>query len=201
MLGIGIRDDARGALVGPDDLDHLGDDIAGALDDDTIADTDILALNLIFIVKACPGHHHPAHGHRLKHGHRCQGSGASHLDDDIVQHRFHLFGGEFMGDGPARGAAHEAEPLLVVEAVDLINHAVDVIGQGGALLFDIGVKSQDVFRAGAQPGERIGLKTPLAQAFEKSPVGVADIAARHLAAGIGEHMQGTRGRYRRIELA
>ncbi len=51
----------------------------------------------------------------------------------VVQHRRGLLGRELVGDGPARRCANEAEPLLPVDAVDLVDDAVDVIGELGAV--------------------------------------------------------------------
>ena len=59
--------------------------------------------------------------------HRRQRAGAAHLDLDAAQHRGRLLGGEFVGDGLARRARDEAEPLLQVEPVELVDDAVDVV--------------------------------------------------------------------------
>ena len=42
-----------------DDLHHLGDDIAGALNDDHVTDADVFAVNLILIVQASAPDNHP----------------------------------------------------------------------------------------------------------------------------------------------
>ena len=42
-----------------------------------------------------------------------------------------------MRDGPARAARDEAEAFLKIEPVDLIDHAVDVVAEGGALVLDV----------------------------------------------------------------
>ena len=61
-------------------------------------------------------------------------AGAAHLHVD-VEHRGHLLLGRvFMGHGPARLARHKAELALQVQAVDLVDHAVDVERQAVARL-------------------------------------------------------------------
>ena len=45
------------------------------------------------------------------------------------------FGGELVGDGPARGAAGVAEALLGGVGVDFENHAVDLVAQRCAVGF------------------------------------------------------------------
>ena len=66
---------------------------------------------------------------RLEVGDRRQRAGAADLDQDVVQPRARLLGRELVGDRPARRAADEAQPLLPVDAVDLVDDAVDVVGQ------------------------------------------------------------------------
>ena len=74
-------------------------------------------------------HHHAADIDRLEIGDRRQRAGAADLDEDAVQPRARLLGRELVGDRPARRAADEAQPLLPVDAVDLVDDAVDVVGQ------------------------------------------------------------------------
>jgi hypothetical protein len=50
------------------------------------------------------------------------------------------------------------EPFLPVEPVDLVDHAVDVVAEGGALLFDVAVEREQVVDAVADARERIGLE-------------------------------------------
>ena len=66
-----------------------------------------------------------------------------------------LFGGEFMGQRPARCAADHAQALLPVAAVHLVDDAVDVIGQIGALGADLGMKGEGLLDVAAELGQRI----------------------------------------------
>ena len=70
----------RPALVAH--LDHLRDHVAGALDDHGIAEPDVLALDVVFVVQGGAGDHDAADGDRLERGHRCERAGAPHLHRD-----------------------------------------------------------------------------------------------------------------------
>ena len=108
---------------------HLRDHVAGALHDHHVADAHVQPLDLVGIVQGGARHHDAADIDRLEIGDRRQRAGAADLDDDAVQPRARLLGRELVGDRPARRAAHEAQPLLPVDAVDLVDDAVDVVGQ------------------------------------------------------------------------
>jgi len=71
--------------------------------------------------------HDPADGDGVEPGHGGQGAGAADLDVDAFQHCGGLLSREFVGDGPAGAAGDEAQAALPVDAVDLVDHAVDVI--------------------------------------------------------------------------
>ena len=67
---------------------------------------------------------------------RRQLAGAADLDVDRLERGLRLLGGEFVGERPARRARDLAEPPLPVEPVDLVDDAVDVERQVGALRLD-----------------------------------------------------------------
>ena len=119
--------------------ENLRDDVAGALDDDGVADAHVLARDLVLVVQGGVLHHDAADGDRLELGDRRQRAGAADLDLDVAQDGRRLLGGEFVGDGPARRARDEAEPLLQVEPVELVDDAVDVVVEPGALALDVAV--------------------------------------------------------------
>ena len=122
--------------------EHLRDHVAGALDVHRIADAHVLAGDFVLIVQGGVGDHHAADGDRFELGDRRQRPGAADLDLDIAQNRGRLLGGEFMRDGPARAARHEAQPFLPVDAVNLVNDAVDVVIEHCTPPLDIAVKTQ-----------------------------------------------------------
>ena len=153
LIGLG----AARALV-EDDAEHLRNDVAGALDGHRVADADIEPLDLLFVVQGRVLHHDAAHRHRLELGDRRQRAGAADLNLDVLDDGRRLLGREFVRDRPARIARHEAEPLLPVEAVDLVDDAVDVVIERGAFGLDLAVKLQQRLDRAAHLGQRIGLE-------------------------------------------
>src|SRR3546814_6424750 len=68
-----VREDIGLAVLRPlllYDLDHLGNDVAGALNDDVVALADVLARDLVLVVQGGAHVHHPADGDRLQVGAR-----------------------------------------------------------------------------------------------------------------------------------
>ena len=84
-------------------------------------------------------------------GHRRQRAGAPDLDFDSLDDRRRALGGEFVRDRPARAARDEAQPLLQREVVDLVDDAVDVVAEVGAL----GLDGAIVRRASPRPTGRV----------------------------------------------
>ena len=74
---------------------------------------------------------------RLQPGYRSNSTGSADLEFHILKHGHLFLGGEFTGDGPARGLGNKAEALLQLKAVDLVDNAVDIVGQLVAALFDM----------------------------------------------------------------
>ena len=152
-----IRLGAARPLIG-DDAEHLRNDVAGALDGHRVADADIVALDLFFVVQGRVLHHDAAHRHRLELGDRGERAGAADLDLDVLDDGGRLLGGEFVRDRPARSARHEAKPRLPVEAVDFVDHAIDVVVERGAFGLDLAVELQQRLDRAAHLGQRIGLE-------------------------------------------
>ena len=130
---------ARRALV-ERHLEHLRDDVAGALHHDRVADADVDAaadrlavaadaLDVVLVVQRRVRDHDAADGHRAELRDRVQRAGAADLDLDVLQDRRRLLGRELVGERPARRARDEAEALLQVEVVDLVDDAVDVVAE------------------------------------------------------------------------
>ena len=70
----GQRSACEGSRVAPAPLQHrrhdLGDDLAGALDDDRVAHAHVLAADVVLVVQRGQLHHHAADLHRLEHARR-----------------------------------------------------------------------------------------------------------------------------------
>ncbi len=137
------------------DVEDLRDYIPCSLHHDRIAFPDVTALadrlaaiadapNIVLIVQRRVGHHDPAHRYGLQTSHRRQRPGTPDLDIDLVQDRCRLLGGEFVRGRPTRAAGAEAQPVLQVQPVDLVDDAVDIIGQRRALGLDRPVLRQHI---------------------------------------------------------
>src|SRR5580765_5690848 len=120
----------------------FGDHVAGAAHDYGIADPDILAAYFICIVQCGIRHCHAADEDRRQTRHRCDGAGTSHLYFDVLHYRERLLCREFVRQRTARRARDEAELLLLVQAIDLVDDAIDFIRQSAALGADVAVERQ-----------------------------------------------------------
>src|SRR6185312_1275692 len=139
-----------GPLVN-DDVDHLRDHVARALDHHGVADPDVAALaqhlalvadalDVILIVQRHVLHDDAADADRLQLADGREGTSAADLDLDVAQHRGGALGGEFMRDAPAWRARHEAEPFLPIDAIDLVDDAIDVVVEPGAAFLDLAME-------------------------------------------------------------
>jgi hypothetical protein len=137
-------------------------------------------------------HDHAADADRLELADRRKRAGAADLDLDIPQHGHGALGRELMRDGPARRARDEAEPFLPVDPVDLVHDAVDVIVEMRAPGFDLAMKTKQFFHRVAKPGERIGREAAPLEPFDHAGLRIGRHRG-HLAPGIGEEAQRTRG--------
>lgn len=80
---------------------------------------------------------------------RREHTGAAHLDANFAQDGLLFLGRKLKGDGPARCAGGKAQVELLLKAVDLYDHAVDVIVQIAAVLERLGAELVNLGRRGA----------------------------------------------------
>ena len=193
------------------DADDLGDHVAGALHHDGIADAKIDAvtnrisfvadpLDVILIMQRRVRDDDAADRDRLEPGHRRQRAGAADLDIDAVENGHRLLRREFVRDRPARAARHEAETVLPVEPVDLVDHAVDVVAERGALFPDLAVEFENGVDVLAELCQWIDDEARLVHPLQHAVLGIGRTLT-HLAPGIGEEFQGPRRRDRDVLLA
>ena len=157
-FGAMIRKDVRRArLVARQILDHLRDHVAGALDADAVADAQSEPLDLVAVVERDVGDDHPADADGLEPADGRQLAGAADLDVDRFERGLGFLGGKLVREAPARRASDEAEPLLQVQPVHLVDDAVDIERQVCARLFDravMGSISSSVVAADEQLADR-----------------------------------------------
>ncbi len=112
-----------------DDAHDLGDDVAGLVQHDPVADAHVLAPDLVEVVERGPRDRGAGHQHRREVRHRRERAGATDVGDDVLDHGLHLLGRELVGDGPARCPADHPQPCLQIGAVNLDHDAVGLVGQ------------------------------------------------------------------------
>ena len=124
---------------GFDHAHHFRDHVSGAPHDDGVAQADVQPRHLVGVVQRRLGDGHPAHVHRLHHD--AGGCRAGATDGDVQrQHAGARFlRGELVRDRPTRCPRDEAHCPLLVDAVELVDHAVDVERQRVAPGADAGV--------------------------------------------------------------
>ena len=116
---------ARGA-------DDLRDHVAGALDDHVVARADLLAVDVLLVVEGRARDGDAADLDRLEHRPRVERAGAADADPDLVQARHGRQRRPLERARPARAPVQRAEPLLLVERVDLDHDPVDLVVELGA---------------------------------------------------------------------
>ncbi|MET4825857.1 hypothetical protein ABH972_003446 [Bradyrhizobium ottawaense] len=186
-----------------DDVDDLRDHIAGALDHHGVADPDVAplaqhlalvadALDIVLVVQRDVLHDHTADADRFELADRRERAGATNLNLDVAQHSHGPLGREFMRDAPARRARDEAEPLLPVDAIDLVDDAIDIVVELGALFLDALVERDQLLDGVAQLGQRIGLEAAALEPADHAALRAFRHRA-HLPPRIGEEAEGARG--------
>ena len=127
--------------------DHFGNHVAGTPHDHRIADADVLAAHFVFVVQRRVRDRRAADEHRREPRNRRDRAGAADLHVDREQLRERFLRGEFVRERKARRARHEAELVLLVAPVDLVDDAVDVVRQAVALLADLRGRTRAGLRA------------------------------------------------------
>src|SRR5699024_12659490 len=106
---------------------------------------------------------HAAHLHGLQLGHRSQCSGAAHLPIHVTEYGKLFLSREFMGGGPTRRAANEAQIVLPIEAVHLVDHSVDVVVESVSSVENIPVEREQGLDAMAVADFRTNAQIQVAQ--------------------------------------
>jgi hypothetical protein len=108
---------------------HFRDHVAGAAHHHRVADAHVLARQLVHVVQRHVADRNAADEHRLEARHGRERTGAPDLELHVAHDRGLLLRRELVRNGPARRAGDEAEVALPVEAVDLVDDAIDVVAE------------------------------------------------------------------------
>ena len=159
----------------------LGNHVARLMHDDGVALAHVLAADLVDVVQRGARDGGAGDRHRVELGDRREHAGATHLDANLAQDGLLFLGRELKGDGPTRCASGKAQVELLLEAVDLYDHAVDVVIQVVAVLERLGTELVDLGRRGATSHVGVDAKASatqpvqeLALAVDVQRVGIGD---------------------------
>ncbi len=168
--------DERRRAVGPlleHDPDDFRNDVAAFLDDDRVADPDVLARQVLVVVERGLLDRGAAELNRVEERHRRHGPGAAHVEPDLADHRRRLLGRVLVGERPARRLGGRAEVLLQGAVVDLDDDAVGleaelvpllapVLDEAANVLETLAPRAMGVDRESQllEPGEGVALGRP-----------------------------------------
>src|ERR1700757_627483 len=121
-----------------DDLEHVRNYFASALDENRIAGVDIEAFDFVHVMEGGLRNGEAADLHGLENRERGEHAGAADADCDLSEERSLLMRCVFICDGPARRFRSEAELVLQADFVNFDHDAIDFIFQFFALRFPCG---------------------------------------------------------------
>ena len=145
----------------------LGNDVARLVHDDGVALAHVLAADLVDVVQRGARDGGAGDRHRIELRDRREHAGAPHLNANLAQDGLLFLGRELKGDGPARCASGKAQVELLLEAVDLYDHAVDVVVQVTAMLERLSAELVNLGRRGAAGHVGVDAKAGAAQPIEE----------------------------------
>src|SRR5690606_12840381 len=139
--------------------------------------------------------------HRLQPCYRRDRAGATNLPLDITQYGDLFLRRKLVRDGPTRCARNKSELLLPIKAIDLVDHAVDVIAELVAPQQNILVERLQRLDTGATFYFAVDAQAELAQPLQAVEMGRrldVRLAARH---AVGIKLQRPLGGDARVQLA
>ena len=140
--------------------------------DDGVALAHVFAADLVDVVQRGTRDGGAGNRHRVELGDRREHTGAAHLDANFAQDGLLFLGRELKGNGPARRAGGKAQVELLLKAVDLYDHAVDIVVQVAAMLERLGTELVDFGRRGATSHVGVDAKAGASQPVEELALAV-----------------------------
>ncbi len=199
----GMQGQTLGIARSPLDIDRsdFRDNVAGPPHDHRVADPDIQPGDLVGVVQGGIGDRDPGDPNRRQSRDRGDRTGAADLDIDGLDRGGLLQRGVLVGQRPARRPRDEAEHLLLVVAIELVDDAVDVVRQCLARRPDapVVIEQADQTTGAIDLGtDRQTERTERCQGFGMA---LRQRPALDLTQAVGEECQRPAGGDRRIELA
>ena len=150
----------------------LGDHVTRLVHDDGVALAHVFAADLVDVVQRGARDGGAGDRHRVELGDRREHTGAAHLNANLAQDGLLFLGRELKGDGPARCAGSKAQVKLLLKAVDLYDHAVDVVVQVAAMLERLSAELVNFGRRGATGHVGVDAKAGATQPVEELALAV-----------------------------
>ena len=150
----------------------LRDYVACLVHDDGVALAHVFAADLVDVVQRGARDGRAGDRHRVELGDRREYTGAAHLDANFAQDGLLFLGRELKGNGPARRTGGKAQVELLLKAIDLYDHAVDVVVQVAAVLERLGTELVDLGRRGATSHVGVDAKAGATQPIEELALAV-----------------------------
>ena len=138
-------------------------------------------------------HDHAADRDRLELGDRGECAGTADLNLDVADDGGGPFGRKLVRNRPTRIARDESEPLLPIEAVDFVDHAVDVVVERGALGLDFVVEREHRIHRVADLHQRVGLEAAGGKPFDHAGLSLRGQLA-HFSPAVGKEAERSRSR-------
>ena len=151
---------------------NLGDYVARLVHDDGIALAHVFATDFVDVVQRGARDGGAGDRHRVELGDRREHTGAAHLDANLAQDGLFFLGRELKGNSPAWCAGGKAQVELLLEAVNLYDHAVDVVIEVAAVLERLGTELVNLGGCGAACHVGVDAKAGAAQPVEKFTLAV-----------------------------
>src|SRR5262249_33175132 len=141
-----------------------------------------------------------ANRNRVELGDRGERTGASNLDVNVAQYGSRLLGRKFVGDREARRAGDEAQALLEIKPVELIDDAIDVVVEPCPAALDVAIGLEHFFDRVGEARQGIEAKAPILHCLVNPPLRLRR-QTRDLAPTISEEPERSRSSNRGVELA
>ncbi len=184
LKGLGV-----GGPFGGNGGEDNGNDFARFFDDDAVVDADVFALNFVLVVEGGAFDGGASELNGLKFGNGGEDAGAAHLNRNIEQGGFGLFGLIFVGDGPAGAFGGGAEAFVEVALVDFDHSTVHFKGKLGAEAFELVEGAEQPLRIALFPALGGGAQPEGFELVEEVFVGIK-LDAFALAATVKEGVEG-----------
>src|SRR5467141_3589644 len=149
-----------------EDPNDFGNHVAGALDDDVVLRSHVLAGDLVFVVQRRTTHRHTGNLRGPKPRHGCRRTGAPDVDLDVLDDGLGLLGRELERQRPARTPGDEPQLCLLPQVVDLDDNAVDLVVETVALLLPFVEEGDHGLDVGVRPAIVVDMKAHLGESLE-----------------------------------